>query len=221
MTVAPADAPMSGGRSPSASSGVAAAILAAGAGRRFAGPGPKPLASMAGRTLLALSLDAAVASGLAPVLLVVGSRGDEVAAVAPAGVEVVRNDEWETGIASSVVAAVRSVEQRPEIGALVVGLADQPLIGAEAYRRLASAHRLGACLAVATYSGRRANPVLLSREVWPAALLLEGDTGARALMREHAVTEVPCDDTGNPLDVDTPEDLAALEARWRSETDSA
>ena len=57
----------------------------------------------------------------------------------------------------------------------------------------------------------RGNPVLIGREHWAEALALDGDEGARVLLRRHGAVEVPCDGTGEPTDVDTPEDLAALE----------
>ena len=59
----------------------------------------------------------------------------------------------------------------------------------------------------------RGNPVLIGREHWAEALALDGDEGARVLFRRHGAVEVPCDGTGEPTDVDTPEDLAALETR--------
>ncbi|MCZ7536392.1 MAG: nucleotidyltransferase family protein [Acidimicrobiia bacterium] len=209
------------GRRLSADAGVAVAVLAAGGGSRLGGDRPKALASFAGRALVSYALEAAVASGQGPVLLVVGSAGDDVAAVAPDGVEIVRNDEWETGIASSAAAALGRLEDRGEIGAVLIGLADEPLVGPEAYVRLGGAYSRGERLAVATYDGHRGHPVLVAREHWGEARSLAGDEGARALMRSHPVTEVPCDGTGEPDDVDTPEDLVALEARWRSKTRSA
>jgi nicotine blue oxidoreductase len=94
-----------------------------------------------------------------------------------------------------------------------VGLGDQPLVGAEAYRRLAGAYRGGAKLAVATYDGDRGNPVLLARPLWREAMKLRGDVGARVLMDRHPVTEVDCTGTGDPTDVDTLADLRQLERR--------
>jgi CTP:molybdopterin cytidylyltransferase MocA len=110
-------------------------------------------------------------------------------------------------------AALRALEPDASVDAVVVGLADQPLVGAGAYRRVGVARDDGALLAVATYGGTRGNPVLIGREHWHEALALAGDEGARVLLRKHGATEVPCDDAGDATDVDTPEDLAVLETR--------
>jgi CTP:molybdopterin cytidylyltransferase MocA len=200
-------------------SAIAAAILAAGGGTRLGGDVPKPLLPFAGRPLVEHALAAALGSGLAPVLLVVGDRAGLVAAAAPPAVEVVHNEAWTSGIASSLRALLRALEPGPT-EAVVVGLADQPLVGAAAFRRVAAAYDAGARLAAATYGGVRGNPVMIAREHWPEAAGLSGDEGARVLLRTHPVAEVPCDDTGDPTDIDTASDLAALESRWRSTTRS-
>jgi len=197
---------------------VAVAVLAAGRGVRLGGNVPKPLLELGGRPLLAHALAAATASEWASIVCVVSD--DRVAAAVPAGVEVVRNDAPERGIASSLHAALRALEPRPEIDAVIIGLADQPLVGPDAYRRIAAAYERGAPLAFATYGGARGNPVLIARSLWSEALGLSGDEGGRILARRHEAAEVPCDGTGEPTDVDTPEDLAALETRWKSQTAS-
>ena len=94
----------------------------------------------------------------------------------------------------------------------MVLLGDQPFIGAEAVERLVAAFAEGAKVAVATYGGKRRNPVLFSR-VWPLLEAeLAGDEGARSVLRRHPelVVEVPCEG-GDPTDVDTREDLRRLE----------
>jgi CTP:molybdopterin cytidylyltransferase MocA len=190
---------------------VAAAILAAGQGTRLASERPKPLVTLVDRPLVTWALDAATASGLTPVLLVVGAEREAVAAAAPTGVVVVHSERWHEGIAHSLHAVLDALEHDHTVAAVCVGLADQPLMGADAYRRLASAHVAGAAIAVATYDGKRRNPVLLGRDVWPEARRLVGDTGARTLLAGPDVIEVDCTGTGDPRDVDTLEDLRALE----------
>jgi CTP:molybdopterin cytidylyltransferase MocA len=190
---------------------VAAAVLAAGRGARLGGDAAKPLVEWQGRPLVRWAVDAAVASGLAPVVVVVGYRADEVrAAVGPyPGLVIAQNDEWEEGIASSLRAALRALTPLAEVEAVCVGLADQPRVGSEAYRRLA-AHQGTNPITEARYDGQPGNPVKLARSLWPQAMELRGDVGARALMRGAVVDLVECGDTGSAADVDTPEDLERL-----------
>ncbi len=190
---------------------VAIAILAAGRGSRLRTDVPKPLVEAHGRPLLSWALDAATASGLRPVVLVVGHSGDAVTRAATEGVLVVRSRRWRRGIARSLRAALEALDPWAQVGAVAVGLADQPLVGPDAYRLLAGAYRGGAVLAVATYGGRRGNPVLVARSLWEEARSLDGDVGARALMDHHDVVEVDCTDTGSPADVDTLDDLRDAE----------
>jgi len=188
---------------------------------RFGGEIPKPLLELGGRPFVVHAVDAAVASGLAPVLVVVADDRTAAALRGRAGnATIVENPAPERGISSSLHVALRAVEANEAVEAVVVGLADQPLMGPDAYRRVAGAFDNGAQLAVATYGGLRANPVLIGRVHWDEALALAGDEGARVLLRRHGAVEVPCDGTGEPADVDTPQDLIALEKVWRSRTTS-
>lgn len=198
---------------------IAIAILAAGRGERFGGG--KLLAPLADRPLVRHAVDAALASGVGAVSVVVSEIDTRVWWVLPGAVEVVPNPRAAEGIASSLRAALAHLEPRADVDAVCIGLGDQPLIGAEAYRRLAAAHAAGADFAAASYGGEPRNPVLLARALWPEAMALTGDEGARRLMRRHALVDVPCDDTGDPFDVDTPADLSEIERRCSSTTSFA
>jgi nicotine blue oxidoreductase len=117
---------------------------------------------------------------------------------------------------SSLRAALRALtelEVGPEVGAAVVALADQPLVGAEAVGRLIAAYQAGAGVVVAAYDGKPRNPVLLAREYWSEVIATAtGDQGARAFLRARPelVTLVECGDTGRPDDIDTPADLEQI-----------
>jgi CTP:molybdopterin cytidylyltransferase MocA len=150
--------------------------------------------------LVSWALDHSVGAGLDATVAVTGAV--DLADIAPPDVVLLANPAWAEGMATSLAVAV-GWARRHGFDAMVVGLGDQPLVGPEAWREVASAP---GALAVATYGGRRHNPVKLARPVWDE-LPSTGDEGARAVMRRRPelVHEVPCD--GDPLDVDTPEDL--------------
>ncbi|MBX6385464.1 MAG: nucleotidyltransferase family protein [Microbispora sp.] len=183
---------------------VAGLLLAAGGGSRFGGP--KALVEFEGERLADRGVRLLAEGGCRPVLIVLGA-----ADVPVAGVVVVRNPGWAAGLGSSLRAGLRALP--PDAPAVVIALADQPLVRPGAVRRLIAAFEAGARVAVATYGGAPRNPVLIAREhLAEVAALAEGDVGARAFLRAHPelVTAVPCDDVGDPADVDTPADLQRL-----------
>ncbi len=195
---------------------VAGVLLAAGAGSRFGRP--KALVELNGQTLAERGVRLLRSGGADPILVVIGA-----AEVRLPGTHTVYNPDWRTGMGSSLRTALRALDSPPEPGqaadlpagvaAVVVALADQPLVGAEAVARLIAAYRHGASVAVAAYDGQPRNPVLLAREHWPEVIAsATGDAGARSFLRSHAdlVTLVECGDTGRPDDIDTPADLARI-----------
>jgi CTP:molybdopterin cytidylyltransferase MocA len=196
---------------------VAGVLLAAGEGSRFGQP--KALVELNGQTLAERGVGLLRAGGADPILVVTGAVPLELD-----GTLTVDNPQWRTGMGSSLRAALQALTGAEagagagadrDVGAVVVALADQPLVGAEAVARLIAAYRDGAGVAVAAYDGQPRNPVLLAREHWPEVIATAtGDQGARTFLRAHPglVTLVECGDTGRPDDIDTPADLARISA---------
>jgi CTP:molybdopterin cytidylyltransferase MocA len=209
---------------------VAGILLAAGEGSRLGRP--KALVELGGQTLAERGVALLRDGGADPVLVVTGAVPVRVH-----GARTVHNPDWRTGMGSSLAAGLRalgavapgaadgtaglngadgapgSALSARAAEAAVIALADQPLVGPEAVRRLIAAYENGASVAIAAYHGQQRNPVLIAREHWPAVLAqATGDTGARSFLRSHPelVTLVECGDTGSPDDVDTPEDLARV-----------
>jgi CTP:molybdopterin cytidylyltransferase MocA len=200
---------------------VAGILLAAGNGSRLGQP--KATVELGGSTLAERGVALLRNGGAAPVIVVTGAVPVELP-----GVRAVHNPDWRTGMGSSLVAGLRALadtgtetdtdtdtETEAGPGAAVIALADQPLVGPEAVRRLIAAYERGAAVAVAAYAGKPRNPVLIARAHWPAVIeLATGDAGARPFLRARPdlVTLVECGDTGTPDDVDTPADLARIRA---------
>jgi CTP:molybdopterin cytidylyltransferase MocA len=199
---------------------VAGVLLAAGEGSRFGQP--KALVELNGQTLAERGVNLLRAGGAQPILVVTGAVPIEIN-----GTHAVYNPEWRTGMGSSLRVALQALSRTSttpasasgigtgSIGAVVVALADQPLVGPEAVARLIAAYRDGASVAVAAYDGQPRNPVLLAREHWAEVIATAtGDQGARMFLRTHpdVVTLVECGDTGRPDDIDTPADLARIKA---------
>ncbi|MFG1893743.1 NTP transferase domain-containing protein [Micromonospora zamorensis] len=184
-------------------------LLAAGAGRRYGRP--KALVELDGVPLVRRGITLLRDGGCTPVHVVLGAGADDVPDLP--GAVPVGHDGWRDGLGSSLRRGLASLPA--DVPAAVVVLVDQPLLSPVAVRRVRAAYAGGALVAVATYGGRPGHPVLLARETWP---LLDryavGDRGARDLLRDRPelVVEVPCDDVGAPLDVDTPADLLRLRA---------
>jgi len=182
-----------------------AIVLAAGASTRF-DAGSKQRAEIAGRSLLSIAVDAAVGAGCFDAVLVVAGA-EPVDDLLADGVEIVVNERWDQGQATSLAAGL---DAAGALGAraVVVGLCDQPGTGPEAWRAVATSPAITP-IVIADYGATSAPPVRLDASIWPD-LPRTGDEGARSLWRGRPdlVTAVAC--PGNPDDIDTVEDLE----RW-------
>lgn len=190
---------------------VAAIVLAAGLGSRFGGAS-KPLAPFRGQAMVRHVCEAALASKAAPVIVVVGHRGAEVAgALEGLAVAIVACPNYAQGLSRSLRAGFAALPDTAS-GALVL-LADMPLVEAATLDALidAFARKPDAPAVVPVHEGRRGNPVLLSRALMPEITRLDGDHGAGPLLRGRGgIVEVEVASASIFADADTPDDLARL-----------
>ena len=195
---------------------IAAIVLAAGRSSRYLAAGgaeaSKLVADYRGEPLVRGVARAAAGSLARPVVVVTGHARSEVeAALAALPLTFVHNPDFASGLASSLRTGVAALP--PAAAGAIVLLGDMPGVEARTIDRIVEAFvaRPDAFAAAPVFSGRRGNPVLLGRALFAAVARLEGDEGARGLLRDAAdrVVEIPFDDAAVALDVDTPEDLAA------------
>ena len=195
---------------------VAAIVLAAGSSRRLGQP--KQLLRLGGETLIARAIRLAGAAGAAPVIAVLGAHHEQVAAAVNSNkmknaIPVV-NSDWQQGIATSIHAGLRALEDcTPQAsGALILGC-DQPRLTAEHLRALLAAFAAQAdCAIVASaYAGGLGIPALFPRSVFAKLLTLWGDQGARVLLKQPTCPLVVLPFPGGEVDIDLPADLQQLE----------
>lgn len=187
---------------------VAAIVLAAGEGSRFDGPDHKLRAEVLGTPILLMSVNSATAAGFDEVIVVVGS--DSFSDLLPESVSVVECEHWKDGQASSLQAGIDHAQAKGH-EAVVVGLADQPLVGERTWRALA-ASEASTPIVASTYAGRQRPPTRLDAAVWDR-LPRSSDAGARILMTEHPELVTTIGSSGDPSDVDTKEALGRVRQR--------
>jgi molybdenum cofactor cytidylyltransferase len=191
---------------------IAAVVLAAGSASRMAGSGHhKLLARFDGVPLVRRSVEAALASGADRICVVTGYRADDIeAAIAGLGVDVVRNPDFASGMASSLRTGLSAV--RDTADGLLVLLADMPGVTPGHLDRMIAAFRQenGTAIVRAISEGKRGNPVILPAVTFDAIARLTGDIGARPVIERSglAVIDVDIGDAAH-IDTDTPEEILA------------
>lgn len=196
---------------------IAALVLAAGRSSRM-GARNKLLELIDGKPMVRRVVEAIRASDVGAVVVVTGHQGDQVrAALAGLDTAFVDNADFADGLSTSLRAGVGALPA--DIDGMLVCLGDMPETRAGDIGRLIAAFNPleGRSICVPTHGGKRGNPVLWAARFLPEMRNLQGDVGARHLIGAHAdeVCEVPVDEPGVLLDLDTPEALAEFHAGRR------
>jgi molybdenum cofactor cytidylyltransferase len=179
---------------------VAAVILAAGSSRRLGRP--KQTIVFEGEMLVGRAARIAAEAGLSPVLIVVSPEADFCAALEAAGHRCVVNEEAAEGMAASIRCGIRAAERSAVMGAVLM-TCDQPHVTVEHLRRLVAE---GDAIRASEYAGRKGIPAYFPAAVFDDLLKLQGDAGAREMLRDAAAVL----DESLGMDVDTAEDVAGL-----------
>jgi molybdenum cofactor cytidylyltransferase len=197
---------------------IAAVILAAGQSRRM-GKANKLMEVVNGKPMMLHAVDAAIAAGTKPVVVVTGHEPERIEkTVEGRSVTIVHNPDFANGLSTSLRAAVNALSD--DIEGIVVCLGDMPAVTTAHIEKLMSAFdpASGRFIVVPTVRGKRGNPVLWHRRYFDQMTQISGDVGARHLIGENedALVEIAMDDDAVLQDLDTP---AALEAFRSTLTD--
>lgn len=175
---------------------IAALVLAAGASRRLGEP--KQLVRIGKETLLERSARVCREAGCDPVVVVLGASAELIASkVKLPGIEIVINELWEEGLASSIRAGVGALPK--ETSGCIILTCDMPSVSSTHLQKLAASSQMTA----SSYNGRHGVPAFFPSSAYGLLMRLRGDSGARELLREAPAVEL----AGGELDIDTLEDL--------------
>lgn len=197
-----------------------AIVLAAGSGSRFGGG--KLLAPWNGGVLLDGALAAAFAAPVRTVVVVTGADPEPVWAVARAfakrsgnaeRLHLVHAEDHAEGMGASLRCAAAALP--PDSAGAFVFLGDMPKIPHSVLASLAEAVHAGAPAAAPLFENQRGHPVLIGAELLPQLLVLSGDAGARAVLKDLGprLALVKAPDDGVLFDVDDRADLDAARSR--------
>ncbi len=182
-------------------------LLAAGRGRRFdpSGAQNKLLQALPGGDLVVAASARTLLAVLPTVLAVVRPGAERVAAILrELGCEVEVAEDADSAMAASLLHAIRCTQGA---SGWLIALGDMPHVQRSTIAALAAALAAGFDIAAPTFEGRRGNPVGFSRVHLPLLLALQGDQGARSILRQHPVQDVEVADVGILQDIDTLADL--------------
>lgn len=173
------------------------------------GGNPKQLIEWQGQTLIRRTVDAALATDLRPVVVVVGANKQQVAPqLTDLPVTIIDNQQWEKGMSTSIKMGLAALYlTQKDIEAVVVLLTDQPLVGRGIIEQLMIARReSGKGIAASRYGDQVGVPALFTRGYFEELLNLEGDRGAKGILHKYRsdIVEVPFED--GAIDLDSPAD---------------
>lgn len=193
---------------------VGAVVLAAGAGSRLGGR-PKCLLELGGVPLIRRTLIALSGAGVDEVVVVLGHHAELIEpVVAPFPVTLVRNPDPDAGQVSSQRLGLAALGGK--LDAVLVALADQPLLNAQDITALIGAYKKradGVSVVFPQVGGEPGNPVIFSAEVREQILAGDAHVGCRQWRGAHpdAVAPFVTDNRRYKVDIDTPEDLERFE----------
>ncbi|MBX3603870.1 MAG: nucleotidyltransferase family protein [Piscinibacter sp.] len=194
---------------------VGAVLLAAGAGSRL-GNRPKALLELGGVPLIRRQLIALSGAGVDEVVVVLGHHADTIEPVVrDFPVTIVRNPAPDDGQPSSVSIGLAALAGR--LDAVIVALADQPLVNAQDITALISAYkkRGTASMVVPRVGGEPGNPVMFEAAVRDEWLAGDIDAACRRWRLDHPerVHWFDTDNTRFRVDIDTADDLRRFTER--------
>mgnify|MGYP005991362063 CR=1 FL=1 len=191
---------------------IAYVLLAAGCASRFGGC--KQLAQIDEKPLILHSLDVlrrvSNSEPNSEPFVVLGAYYDEISAVLGDSANIIKNEDWQQGLGSSIAKAVADIEAIGRFDAVLFTLADQIKVTEADLTDLIHAFEVKPITSAAFYGNKPGVPVLFPRSMFAKLKGLEGESGAKSLLMQsdNQLQTIKMDNA--KFDIDYPEDLAKI-----------
>lgn len=185
-------------------------ILAAGSASRFGSV--KQLLHFGNKTLIQHVIDEAIAAKAYPVIVVTGAHAEEVSKDIHQKAKITFNEHWREGMASGIVAGVtKAISLNNDVEKIIIAVCDQPFINADLFKKLyAKQNESGQPIVACAYGDTFGTPVLFTQKYFNDLLGLEGDEGAKKILRSHREDVATVSFPRGEIDIDTTEDYKKL-----------
>ncbi len=180
-----------------------ALVLAAGKSTRM-GEENKLLLKFNDKAMVAHVIDQLIDSKVSDIIVVTGNEFAEVRKAISQKVEFTHNPDFDMGLSTSLKAGIAALHSACD--GVMVCLGDMPYISATTYDALLDAFEKGYIIAPTSH-GKVGNPIIFSREYFEEFGALDGDKGARGLLKKYPEKVIKVDlGTDSILeDIDTPD----------------
>ena len=184
---------------------IAGLILAAGGSSRM-GDENKLMMPFQGKPMLNHVVNASLNSNLTQTFVVVGHQSSEIKNLVQSDdIQYVENEQWETGMASSIVAGISQLKQ---FDGFLILLGDMPLVTPELINEII-VHSSADKIVIPIKDGLHGNPVFFGSKFRDELLTLYGDSGAKKVIQDNLSSMIKIEIQSNTIfkDYDTKESL--------------
>jgi molybdenum cofactor cytidylyltransferase len=186
-------------------------ILAAGKSARLGSA--KQLLNYRGKSLLQHSIDAARGSLAKTVIVVLGSEMEKIEQeLDQSKIQLVKNSLWESGMASSIHCGIQKLKNIfPEAEGAIFMVCDQPYVSTNLLNKLINKHiATGKNIVASKYADTLGTPTLFHHSLFEELSGLEGDTGAKSLIKKYKNQSESVNFDLGSIDIDTRENYLNL-----------
>lgn len=152
------------------------------------------------------------------VFVVLGANKERIKSTLEKDLTIIENQDWNKGMGASIAIGVSEISENPNIKAILIMLADQPLLEAGYFLELKENFSKSECNIVATsYATKNGVPALFDASLFSELATLDKDYGARKIMQKHSNTLISINPKGKAVDIDTPNTYEQLKNQIQDE----